>query len=737
MNDLSPAATITRVAETARIGDGSSIPPSMADALPPDGAAEESLLRYYWRVLIKRRWVIAGVLLGAVLAGLLMAMLSQKLYSATITLEIAREGSRVINIEDAQPRPGANQEFYQTQYALLKSRSIAEMVVRDLRLANNTDFLTNYESGGEPAVALGSRADREARAVGIIMNNLEVIPVRLSSVVNVRFVSPDGRMAADVANSVADNFIESNLARRYEASAYARQFLEGRLEQMRQRLEQSERQAVAYAAQQQIINIAPLSRDPETPAQEQSLVAAQLAALNSALGNARTARIVAEERYRRATGGAAAQAGLENSAINNLRQQRAALSAEYERQLSNLGPEYPTVAALRAQLRELDQQISGEVGRVRLGVSSNLEGEYRQAVGAEQRLAANVEQLKSEMLDLRRRSIQYNIYQREVDTNRALYDALLQRYREIGIAGGVGANNVSIVDRAQIPSGPFSPNLPLTVMLSLLVGAALGVAAALILEQLDEATVAPAEFQNKLGIPLLGAVPKLQKGEDAQQVLADRKAALSEAYMSVLTGLQLSTTHGMPKSLVVTSAQASEGKSTTAYALAQGLARLGSKVLLIDADMRNPSLHKSLGLRNDRGLSNLLAGDGKLSTTVQEVGMPNLSALVAGRLPPSPAELLAGGAMERVLDEAGQAFDHIVIDGPPILGLADAPLLGRVAEATIFVLEFGRTRATQARHALNRLIAAHAPVAGAVLTKFDMQKSGYGYGYGYDYSYGS
>ena len=712
-------------------------PPAGDSLHPMTRPPEESILRRYWRVFWTRRWLIALVIGLTMLVGLTIGMLSQRQYAASVTLEIAREGARIIQgVEDVQPRAGLNQEFYQTQYALLRSRSLAERVVRELRLASNEDFLTNYSGKSDGSVARLPQQQRELMAIGIVMRGVDVVPVRLSSVVNVRFVSPNPQMAANVANSIADNFIASSLSRRFEASAYARQFLESRLAQMRQRLEESERQSVGYAAQQQIINIAPTNRDPQAPAQEQSLTAADLGAINQALAGAQAARIAAEARFRQATQGSAAAATLQNQAVNQLRQQRAQIAAEVERQMNTYGPEYPIVVASRAQLRSMDQQIAQEEARIRRGVGQDLESQYRQALSTEQQLAARVEQLKGQLIDQRRRSIQYNIFQRDVDTNRALYDALLQRYKEIGVAGGIGANNISIVDRATIPQGPFRPNIPLTMFISLLAGILLGAGAALIMEQLQEATILPADFQSKLGAPLLGSVPKLEKGETMWESLEDSKSPVSEAYFSVLTGLQFSTTHGMPKTLLVTSTQPGEGKSTTSFAIAQSLARVGERVLLIDADLRNPSLHKMLEVANENGLSSLLVSDAELAPLVHETSVKNLFLLTAGHIPPNPAELLAGSSLERVLGDAKAGFDHIVLDGPPILGLADAPLLARSVDGTVFVLEAGRTRTTQARHALDRLFAIRAPVVGAVLTKFDTQRSGYGYGYGYDYSYG-
>lgn len=709
---------------------------STASVQIQDIGTQESVLRHYWRLLIKRRWVIVGVVIAALIAGIALTLLTQREYRAAVTIQIERQTARIMeDVDDVQPTPGLNQEFYQTQYNLLKSRALAERVVRDLRLADDEQFLAEYNGDAEAWTRVPREA-RHNRATAIVASNLSVVPVRLSAVVSLQYTSPNAQMAANIANSLAENFIEANLQRRYEANSYARRFLEQRLAQVRQRLEASERQAVGYAAQQGIINVAPTSSDPQTQLSEQPLATADLTAMNAALAQARANRIAAEARYRQAQGGNQAVQMLQNPALNALRQQRATVAAELSRLSSDFGPEYPQVRALQQQLAEIDRSIGQVTGQIRQGVSQNIAGDYRQALAAEQQLAARVEQLKGDVLDVRRRSIQYNIFQRDVDTNRALYEALLQRYKEVGIAGGIGTNNVSIVDPARIPGAPFKPNLRLNLMLALLIGLALGVVVALLLDQLEEATIAPEDFQNKLGLPLLGSVPVLDKDEEPLEALRDRKHPLSEAYFSVLTGLQFSTQHGMPRSLLVTSTQPTEGKSTTALAIAQGLARIGRRVLLIDGDMRNPSVHKAQGIANTAGLSNLLTGGGSIEEFGHSTDLPNLSIMTAGPIPPNPAELLAGPALQAILADASSKYDVVVLDGPPIMGLADAPLLAQVVEATAFVLQAGKTRASQAQLGLRRLAGVGAYLVGAILTKFDTAKYGYGYGYGYDYSYG-
>lgn len=719
------------------------LPASGAAALPIPyvatfGAAAdttESAIRYYWRIFYQRRWILLAVTAACVALGILLAMMTQRQYAASATIEVSREASKILPLGSVEAeRPSYDPEFYQTQYALLKARSLAESVVRELRLADNIAFLNNYRSGDAEELAKLPRAQRFAIATSIVSGGLTVEPVRLSSVINLRFASPNPAMAAAVANSLAENFIESNLSRRFEATAYARQFLQNRLNQVRTKLEDSERKAAAYAQREQLIkvNSAP---DSLGLSSEQSLATADLAGLSAQLAMVRAERVQAEAQFRSGLGGGVAAETLSNSTINQLRQQRGELIGQLSKLTSDFGPEYPPVAALRAQISELDRQIAREQSLVGSSVAQNFGGKFRQALATEQALQARVNQLKGEVLDQQQRSIQYNIIQRDVDTNRALYDALLQRFKEIGIAGGIGTNNISIIDRAKQPAAPFKPNLRLNIILGLLIGLLAGAVLALILEQLDEATVLPADFQRKLGVPLLGSTPKVEAG-DVHGALGQSKSALSEAYFSILTAIQFSTSHGTPSSLLLTSTQPREGKTTTAIALAQGLASVGARVLLIDGDMRNPSLHRFIGAPLRGGLSNLLTGDGDIASFVQESSTPNLWVMTSGQIPPNPAELLATETIGQVIEAATKLYDHVVVDGPPILGLADAPLLSRAVEGTVFVVESTRTRATQARHAIERLLAVRGNVIGAILSKFDMQNAGYGYGYGYDYQHG-
>lgn len=697
----------------------------------------ESAITQYVQILLRRRWlVLAGIVLG-LLAAIYATVTTTRLYRATATLEILREASKIVDIKDTQPTAAVGQqEFYQTQYGLLRSRALAEQVVRSLRLDENETLLYGY-TGNTPDTASNNRAAQRKQlvnqATGIVQRNLTVAPTRNSGLVAISFDSPDPALSQRVANAVAENFIQSNLARRFDASAYARRFLEDRLSQVRGKLEESERALVAYASREQIVNIdSPSSGDNEGRSQQgQSITSADLSALNGALATAKAERIAAEAKFAQArrAGGLGLSEANQDSAISALRAQRAQLSADYSRQLAKFQPEYPTMIALRQQIGELDRQIGGQAGAIVGAVRS----EYQVSLQREQALQKQVDGLKANVLDLRSRSIQYNIYQRDADTNRILYDGLLQRYKEIGIAGGVGTNNVSVVDPAMAPGAPFTPRTIPNLLIGLITGLLAGAGLALLMEQLDESIVAPHDLERKLGVPLLGSIPRVADNENALDMLEDRKSPVSEAYISVQTSLRFATNHGTPRSVLLTSSKASEGKSTSSVSLARNMAALGKSVVLLDGDMRNPSIHKLFDLSNKAGLSDALAGTDDVTKLLHPIKGSTLTVVTAGPIPPNPAELLAGTRLREFVAKLLETHDHVIIDGPPIMGLADAPLIATAVEGTIFVIAAIETRARAARVALRRLIDVQAHIVGAILTKFDAKHVGYDYGYSYDY----
>ena len=394
-------------------------------------------------------------------------------------------------------------------------------------------------------------------------------------------------------------------------------------------------------------------------------------------------------------------------------------------------PGYPAARALAAQIKVLDASIAREEGRGLSGRST----EYREALNREKALTERVAALKSQLSQQQAASIQYNIYQREADTNRQLYDALLQRYKEIGVAG-VGANNIAIVDTARPPERPSAPNLPMNLLIALVGGIVLAGVVTFALNQIDEGFRDPSQVGRVLEVPFLGSVPEAEGG-DGLKALSDVKSAVSEAYLSIRSNLAFSTDHGVPRSFMVTSTRPAEGKSTTSFALATVLARTGQRVLLIDADMRNPSGHVYTGVANQFGLSNVLAGENDWQKLIVQPEELAFSVMPAGPQPPNAAELLSSDRMKNLIEQLLEHFTIIVVDSPPILGLADAPLLARSVEGSIMVVEAGGVAARGVKSALARLQAVHANIFGVVMTKLKDRHAGHGYGYGYGYGYGN
>lgn len=708
----------------------------------PSSAGLNFSLAHVLGVLKKRRLLIAGVVVAALLAGLIITLLMTPQYTSSAVVEIQRETRNFTNVDgvDSKTSSTVDPEFYETQAGLLRSVALADNVATDARLQDNPQFFKmfgsskakNWFNDQRLIPGASTRSERVREASEILLNHLKVSIQRQSRLATISFTSPDARFSKKIVDSWTAHFVQATLDRRYAATAYARKFLEDRLGQLRTRIDQAERQLVDYAARQDIVNLpseAPTQPGASAPP-ERSLVAENLVALNKELSVATAQRIAAQSRLG-ANGGDVEEA-LANTGISQMRTKRAELAAQYADMMQRFDAGYGPARAIKAQLDTLDRSITREEGRVR----STLQETYEAAQQREAGLTSRVNQLKSSLFDLRRRSTQYNILTREVDTNRQLYDALLQRYKEIGVAGGIGVNNIAVVDAGDLADKPSSPRLILNLAFAFLGGLLVGVALAFALDQLEDSLSDPAEVAELLRIPLIGVVPKVD--DEPLTAMRDAKSPLSEAYFSVQTSLALATTHGFPRALVVTSSRPNEGKSLTSFALAKTLAVQGRKVVLVDGDMRSPSIHHMIGLDALPGLSSVLTSGATVQGVIQATDIANLAIVAAGTTPPSAAELLAGNQFKEVLRQLLEMFDHVVIDAPPVMGFADAPLIANQVEGVCFVIEAHGTNKSSARTAIARLRNGDTTIFGAVVTKFDSKRafSGYGYDYGYGYGYG-
>lgn len=669
-----------------------------------------------WGIVLRRRTlVIAAAALGLALA-LLLSLLVVPQYRASATLEIDDEPVQVVDLGGRNAIPVADGQFLETQLALLRSRSLSEKVSRDLKLADNPAF-------ADQEAAPQARLDQATNAVA---SNVLVELVDDSRLVRVGYVSSDPGLAADVANNFASNFIQSTLQRRYDANNYARDFLQRRIAEVRGRLEDSERQLVRYAQAQNIVSVGAEGGEGSEGVASQSLSAASLGAANSELALAQNARVAAEQRYNEATRSATTET-LQSPSLQSMKTQLSQLRSSYAQKGTELKPDHPEMAELQSGIDALTREIRGEQGTI----VDALRSEYRAAAAREQELRGRVRALTGNVLDLRGRTIQYNILQRDVDTNRQLYDALLQRFKEVGVSGGIGENTIAIVDPAKRPDTPFEPNIPRNLLIGALLGMICGVAFAIGSGLLLNKIRLPADLKELLGISPLGALP-LEKELPVEEALLTPRSALFEAYASLRSQILFTAKQGDLRSILVTSSTPGEGKTTTSLALAQNFARMGRNTLLVDADLRHPSFVVEAPTL---GLAGVLTGETSLADAVVATEFSNLSLLHAGASPANPADLLANGELAKTVELLQSMYDIVIFDGPPVLGLVDAPLLASAVDRTMVVFRADGVRALAARNAMERLRAANARILGGVLTMWE--GAGMADAYGYTYSYGS
>lgn len=688
-------------------------------------------LQRYVRILAKHWLIIVAAMVLALAGGIAKTLLATKLYTSAAVIQIDREPVRVGSLEAVQPAQVGNaDEFFQTQYNLLRSQALAERTVDLKGLDGDSRVLAVLGLNSKDGRARPSTY--RAAIAGYIRNSIRVAPMGRSRHVRIEMETPDPNVSATLANAVAESFVSWTLDRRMADSDYARDYLQQKLAESEAELKNLQRQLAQYATAQQIISIAGRTDSSGQTGASQTLVGSSLLSINERLDQARAERIRAQQRLEQAqAAGANAPEVLQNPTIQSLQEQLNKSRSEYQDKAIVYLPNEESMRrhadSIAVMERSLNQQVNG--------VLQSLRATYEAALAEERELENAVRGLRGEYFDQNARSIEYEILQRDVQTASEKYDSLLEELNSVSVVRDIANNNLSIVDRAVPNAAPSSPNPVRDIGTALVLGLVLGIGLAFLIEYFDESIKSPEDVEKKLGLPLIGSVPKLPRNMTPKEALQDIRSSFSEAYYSVRTALQFSTDHGVPSSLLVTSARPSEGKSTSAMAIAQNFARLGLRVLLIDGDLRNPSLHRAMEVEQNVGLSNFLTGALPLSRVVQATPTPGLSFVPCGPLPPNPAELLAGSQVKVLLKEAANYFDIVVIDGPPIMGLADAPILAASAAGTLLVVEAGGTGRNLLRGAMRRLNVGAPRILGVLLTKFDARKASYGYGYGYGYSY--
>jgi succinoglycan biosynthesis transport protein ExoP len=728
----------------------------------PEDDGQINLLDY-WRVLVKRRWTILIFVFAIVAVTAIASWKATPIYRATIKIQIDPENSSFLPFKEAGEVGSTyaqSQEYLQTQFKVMDLGANPDFMVevkptirsKTMQWLGGVFGLSETEDKDEdPAKA----EDRKlAQLLRIFSSSLSTSPVRNSRLVDVSFENRNPKLAADVANALASEYVQMNFETKFNSTTTASDFLAKQLVDLKAKVEKSEEELVRFSQQHDIYAI----NDNE------NVILQKLSDLNTALTAAQAERINKESIWKIVQQAAGSFPDLlRNILIEELEKNLATLKVQQAKLAAAFRPGWPELDQVTGQVAEAENQLASE----RKKAIRNVETEYRTAVQREKLLTEALAAQKLEANSFNQNSIQYNIIKRQVDTEKQLYDGLLQRMKEAGVSAGLKSNNIHIVDPAKPPRAPHRPNKPMNLALGLGIGLLLGVCLAFFFEYLDSSIKTPDDIDRYIKLPSLGVIPSaasLLSPSKRRQLVAtaggngakgsvssksielityhDTKSLISEAYRNLRTSVLLSSGSGRPpKILLVTSSQAGEGKTTTAVNISITLSQTGEKVVLLDCDMRNPRVHRIIGLDNANGISSFLSGNSDLSSMIQQSEIPNLFAVSAGRVPPNPAELLGSSRMKQGLALLDEYFDHIVIDSPPVLSVTDARILGTLVDGVVLVIKGGETPKEAVQRTKRLLQEVHAHVIGTLLNNVDVHSPDYYYYskyyyYGYGKKYG-
>ncbi len=709
---------------------------------------KEVELRQYWKVIQKRKWTILSIASIVLMATAVMTFTMEPIYRATATIQINKENPQIVDFKEIFSVNTMELDYYQTQYKILESRTLAKKVIQSLKLSEHPEFLpkrkTVYHDLKAKTGTFFSELFRspkeeastsESRSEILLTNNflkrLKIEPIRNSRLVKIHFDSNYPELSAQVANTLANTYIQQNLEIRFVTTEKAKEWLTRQIQDLKAKVERADEDLQSFGSKHDIISLE----------EKENVTMQRLTELNEALTKAEADRIAKEAIYRQIKGRNidALPPILENKLVSDLKQAYIQLEAQYVKQLETFKTDHPEMIRLKKQMDILKARLDGEIERI----TSGIQHDYESALKREALLRRAFEDQKKKAMEMKEKAIQYNILKREADTNRELYKGLLQRMKEAGISAGITASNIQVVDQAEVPIKPHRPKKGLNLTLALIVGLFLGVGAAFLFEYLDNSVKTPEDVEQLIRLPFFGIVPEIsmerRKRLEAQPrypieliTFGHPKSMLSEAYRNIRTSILLSFSERPPKRILISSPNPAEGKTTTALNTAIALAQTGARVLLIEADMRKPRIYKVLKQDNGLGLSNFLSGNADLPSIIREAEIPNLHYILSGPLPPNPSELLGSSLFKRMMESLSERFDHLVIDAPPVLGFADSVVLSALVDGVVLVVEAGKTPRETLQRAKEVLSQVNGRILGVVINRVDIQRSRYdGYGYYY------
>ncbi len=721
---------------------------SRAPVSPLDVLPRQPRLGDYVLILRKHKWLILSFVLTAVTIVTVTTVRMQPVYEATARIEIDRENTNLTNFtgngagaeyEDSDDMD----DYIETQSKILMSETVALETIRSVGLQNDPEFGGQSDKPAVDASSGGANQPRPA-ALSVFLSNLSVTRVPNSQLLDVTFAAHDPQLAARVVNAQISNFIEQNFRSKFEATTQASNWLAGQLDEMKVKVENSENATLAYERENQIWTVD----------QNQDISTEKLGEIEKELTDAESDRISKEAVYQLAQAGNydAIPAVRESPVIQDLLKQEGQLNADYADALAQYGPKFPKVIRLQAQIKQLDDMI----GREKQNIANQVEAEYRGASQREMLLQQALDAQKTEANSAAEKLVQYSILKREADTDKDLYDGMLQKLKEAGIQAGLRSSNIRVVDPALVPSEPSRPQKARNILLGLLVGLVGGIGLAFAREYMDNTIKLPDDIEMLVGLPSLAVVPAFAAGNGDGNRRMSRllgsgsngakecrvelvshnlpQSHMSEAFRSLRTSLLLSQAEHPPQVILMTSSLPREGKTTCAVNLAVTLAQLGDRTLLVDADLRKPGINRALSLVDGKhaGLSSYLAGVSSLDLiTVPHPAISNLAAIPTGPIPPNPADLLSSRRLAELIQELRKRYKFVVIDSPPIMAATDAVILSVLVDGVLIVARSHETPKEAFTRARDLLVSVNSRILGAVLNAVDSNAPNYYYSYRY------
>ncbi|HEX5045290.1 MAG TPA: polysaccharide biosynthesis tyrosine autokinase [Candidatus Polarisedimenticolaceae bacterium] len=706
-------------------------------AADPTGARS---LRDYWRVLVQRRWVIYTCLIAVVSVTMILTFFTIPIYEAVTTIQIERQGPDILTFKDVVSSDSsayAYQDFYQTQYKILQSKSVVKIAVERLDLATRPEYLNRKPallpravgsvlSFLRPGSASGQSVDPTETAVRFVQGGMSVRPIRNSQLVSIAFRDRNPELAREITDALAEAYVAFNYQNKYGTTELAREFLTKEVVQAQAELATLQRRLQDYGDKKKILAVADGAQDISEQA---------LADLNRRYIEAKTRTAAAQARYENAVGAPpdSLPEVLNSPLIANLKQQYAEVERKYSQMTERFKEGWPPLMQLKQELQQAQARLQQETLGIASQVQSVTTAEYERARAEMSHLEAQVNSQKSEVQRVNRDAVDYTGLQAEIDSKRKILADLVARQTQTTSSERLketSASNVRIVDGAELPRHPVSPRRTLNLAVALLLGMISGVGMALFLDHVDNSIKSEQDVAMNSGLPVLAHIPLFQSlqvvTEDGAPVNSssqldfashnDSRSMLAEAFKSLRTSVLLSTPDRPPVRIMITSCEPQDGKSTASMNLAIVLAQLGRSVLLMDADLRRPRLHRAFNVSDAVGLSSVLTGNAEIERATFDTFVPGLRLLPSGPIPPNPSELLDSPGLEnllRALEKTG--YDHILLDSPPMLSVTDPIVLASRSEVCLIVVRAGKTIREGLREAASRLQKARPRTVGAIL----------------------